>query len=133
MHSLQKTIITYRSISWALVTALLFVLLLPAHYHLHHLDSADPATHAHAIVLHVITDELAHTHHDEGTSIFAATPDGIIKKDSPVFSSYPLLAFLLVILAVAHYRASTWSEHNDPGRKRHYPFFSPPLRAPPQH
>ncbi|NNL06336.1 MAG: hypothetical protein HKO86_01330 [Gammaproteobacteria bacterium] len=110
---------------------MLSVLLLPAHYHLHHLDSIDSAAHAHAIDLHVITDEQALTHHDEGTSIFSATPDGIVKKVSPVVLPGLLLVFSLLILSVCHYRIRCWSVRDDPNPDRWYPFFTPLLRAPP--
>jgi hypothetical protein len=116
-----------------LIAALVSVLLLPAHYHVHHLDSIDSSDHAHAIDLHVITDNKALTHHDEGTSIFSATPDGIVKKVSPLFLPGLLLVFSLVILTVCHDRIRYGSVKDDPNPDRLHPFFTPPLRAPPVH
>jgi len=133
MHSWWKKKTISRSISWVLVAALLSMLLLPAHYHLHHLDSADSAGHAHAIDLHLLSDPQSLSHHDEGTSIFAASPDVIVKKDSQEYSPYLLPLVLLSILVIALYRVSTRSTRDDPGPKQYYPFFSPPLRAPPQY
>ena len=131
MCFLNSRITTYRSISWALIAALLSVLLFPAHYHLHHIDSIDTDAHAHAIDLHVITDKQALTHHDEGTSIFEAAPDGIVKKVSPVFLPGLLAIFLLVILAIRQVQIRRGSVKDNPDPDRLYPFFSPPLRAPP--
>ena len=131
MCFLNDRINTYRSISWALIAALLSVLLLPAHYHLHHIDSIDTGAHAHAIDLHVITDRQALSHHDEGTSIFEAAPDGIVKKVSPVFLPGLLAVFILVILAIRHVQIHRRSVQDDPNPDRLHPFFIPPLRAPP--
>ena len=131
MCFLNNRIITDRSISWVLIAALFSVLLLPAHYHLHHIDSIDPDAHAHAIDLHVITDKQALTHHDEGTSIFEAAPDGIVKKVSPVFLPGLLLVFSLVILTVCHVRIRCRPVKDDPNPDRLHPFYTPPLRAPP--
>jgi hypothetical protein len=114
-----------------LISALISVFLLPAHYHVHHLDSIDSAAHAHAIDLHVITDKQALTHHDEGTSIFEAAPDGIVKKVSPVFLPGLLVLFSLVILAICHVRIRHRSVNDDPNPDRWHPFYTPPLRAPP--
>jgi hypothetical protein len=131
MQSLRKRITIYRSISWALIASLYCVVLLPAHYHLHHLNSVASANHAHVIDLHVIADKQALTHHDEGTSIFAATPYGIVKNDGPVLFLMPVLASLLLILAVGQCRVSYRSVREEPDPYRHDAFFSPPLRAPP--
>ena len=79
-----KLVIRYKSISWLLIAAILLVAFLPAHYHLHHLyndDAFSSATrHAHAIDLHVLTEKTGQSHHDDETTIIAASPDGIVKK-----------------------------------------------------
>lgn len=131
MHSIWETFINCRSISWGLIAALSLALILPAHYHLHHLQVAGSADHGHSVDLHLITDNAALSHHEEGTSIFAATPDVIVKQDNPEFSPYLLLTLLLVILAVNFCQTRIRPGNRDPGRIQHYPFFSPPLRAPP--
>ena len=131
MYLLNKRITTYRSIGWVLIAALLSVLLFPAHYHLHHIDSTDSSVHAHAVDLHVITGKQALSHHDEGTSIFEAAPDGIVKKVSPVFLPGLLVVFSLVMLAVCHDRIRYRPVKDDPNPDRLHPFFVPPLRAPP--
>lgn len=133
MNSPWKTIIYCRSISWLLVTAILFTALLPAHYHLHHLYSTDSTNHGHAIDLHLITDNVDQSHHDEDTSIFAATPDVITKKDNSEITSFVLLAILLVLLPVLNKRIRIRPGYFDLTLKQHYPYFSPPLRAPPAH
>jgi hypothetical protein len=113
------------------MASLFAVLLLPAHYHLHHFNGIDSTAHAHVVDLHIITDNQALTHHDEGTSIFKATPDGIVKKENPAFMPYLLLVFSLLILSISLYRDSSWSDQDNSETSRYYPFFSPPLRAPP--
>ena len=127
-----KLLINRKSISWQLVAVLLFVTLLPAHYHLHHIDSKELAAHTHTIDLHLITDVVGQSHHDEDTSIFAATPDVIAKKGKPDLSVYiPLAILLILILAHNNQQVRLRSEQTDSARKQHHTYFSPPLRAPP--
>lgn len=130
MRALLKLLIKRKSISWQLIVVLLFVTLLPAHYHLHH-HSVELVAHTHSIDLHLISDNAGQSHHDEHTSIFAATPDVIAKKGNPELSIYIPLAILLVLLLAHHNQARYSYEQRDPDRKQHYPYFSPPLRAPP--
>ncbi len=129
----RNKVIYCRSISWLLVAAVLLTTLLPVHYHLHHLYSADSSTHEHAIDLHLITDNVDQSHHDEDTSIFAATPDVIAKKAYSETTSLILLAILLVLLPVLNNSIRIRPGYFDLTLKQHYPFFSPPLRAPPAH
>lgn len=131
MRALWKLLIKRKSISWQLIAVLLFVTLIPAHYHLHHHDRAELAAHTHSIDLHLISDDAGQSHHDEDTSIFAATPDVIAKKGIPELSIYVPLAILLVLLLAHHNQARYSYEQKDPDRKQHNPYFSPPLRAPP--
>jgi hypothetical protein len=131
MRPLWLTIINYRSISWILVAALLAAVLLPAHYHLHHLHYPDTAGHTHVVDLHFITDNSGHAHHHENTSIISATPDAIVKTDKLVFSLFIPLAIVLVLILTCSHRV--WSRY-EPGEItlfRQYAYFSPPLRAPP--
>ena len=131
MRTSWKLLIQRESISWQLIAVLLFVTLLPAHYHLHHHDSAEPAAHAHSIDLHLISDNMGQSHHDEDTSIFAATPDVIAKKGKPDLSVYIPLAILLILILANNNQVRLRPEQTDSARKQHHPYFSPPLRAPP--
>jgi hypothetical protein len=131
MRALWKQLIHRKSISWQLIAVLLLVTLLPAHYHLHHHDSAESSTHVHSIDLHLISDDAGQSHHDEDTSIFAATPDVIAKKDRPDFSVYIPLAILLVLILAHNNQNSIRPDQSDQRLEPHYPYFSPPLRAPP--
>jgi hypothetical protein len=131
MRASWKLLIQRKSISWQLIAVLLFVTLLPAHYHLHHHDSAETAAHAHSIDLHLISDDAGQSHHDEDTSIFAATPDVIAKKDKPGFSVYIPLAILLVLILVHNHQSRIRHDQSDQCLEPHYSYFSPPLRAPP--
>ena len=131
MRAYWKLLIQRESISWQLIAVLLFVTLLPAHYHLHHHDSAEPAAHTHSIDLHLISDNMGQSHHDEDTSIFAATPDVIAKKGKPELSVYIPLAILLVLLMAGNNPTRLRPEQTDSARTQHHPYFSPPLRAPP--
>ena len=126
-----KLLIKRKSISWQLVAVLLFVTLLPAHYHLHHIESTELAAHTHTIDLHLIADEVGQSHHDEDTSIFAATPDVIAKKGKPDLSVYIPLAILLILILAHNNQVRLRSEQTDSARKQHHIYFSPPLRAPP--
>jgi len=131
MRPLWLTVINYRSISWILVAALLLTVLLPAHYHLHHLHSIDTAGYAHVVDLHLIADNSGHAHHHENTSIISATPDAIVKTDKSVFSFFtPLAAVLVLILARVLSRLDDY-EPGDIILVRHDAYFSPLLRAPP--
>ncbi len=131
MCLLWKLLIKRKSISWQLVAVLLFVTLLPAHYHLHHIDSTELAAHTHTIDLHLIADGVGQSHHDEDTSIFAATPDVIAKKGKPEFPVYIPLAILLVLLVAGSNPTRLRQDQTDSARIQHHPYFSPLLRAPP--
>jgi hypothetical protein len=131
MRASWKLLIQRKSINWQLIAVLLFVTLLPAHYHLHHHDSAEPAAHAHSIDLHLISDDAGQSHHDADTSIFAATPDVIAKKDKPDLSFYIPLAILLVLILAQNHQNRIRPDQSNQCLKPHYPYFSPPLRAPP--
>jgi len=131
MRASWKPLIQRKSISWQLIAVLLFVTLLPAHYHLHHHDSAELAAHTHSIDLHLISDNMGQSHHDQDTSIFAATPDVIAKKDKPDFSVYIPLAILLVLILVHNNINRIRPDQSNQCLVPYYPYFSPPLRAPP--
>jgi hypothetical protein len=131
MLAFYKLLTHRKSISWHLIAVLLFVTLLPAHYHLHHHESAELATHAHSIDLHLISDDKGQSHHDEDTSIFAATPDVIAKKDKPDFSVYIPLAILLVLILARNNQNRIRPDQSNQRPEPHYPYFSPLLRAPP--
>ncbi len=121
-----------RSISLLLIAALLLSTVIPAHYHLHHIHSNDPASHEHIIDLHLVTDTIGQSHHDEDTSVFAATPDVIVKKGHYDAAPFLLMAITLVLLTVFNrIAARSACSHTRPWRQAAY--FSPPLRAPPRH
>jgi hypothetical protein len=131
MRSFGQTITSYKSISWILITAVLMTVILPAHYHLHHLDSLDAAGHAHSIDLHLLADDRGHSHHHDEASIISATPDAMVKKDKSVFSVFiPLVIFLVLLLTRGH-RISSMHGPGDTPLVRLNDYFSPSLRAPP--
>ena len=131
MRSLWKTLSSRRSVAKLLIVAVFLTTLMPAHYHLHHIHSAESTAHEHAIDLHVIADTVEQSHHDENTSVFAATPDVIVKKSSIDIHPYMLLTILLVLLAIFD-RVRIHFRRSDSNPVHHYPFLTPPLRAPPQ-
>ena len=131
MLAFYKLLTHRKSISLQLTAVLLFVTLLPAHYHLHHHESVGRAAHAHSIDLHLISDDRGQSHHDEDTSIFSATPDAIAKQGKPDFPIDIPLAILLVLILAHNNRNRIRPDQNDQCLKPHYPYFSPPLRAPP--
>ncbi len=132
MSAFWKALTHGSSINQLMITVIFLTTLMPAHYHLHHLDSTDATVHEHAFDLHFITASVDQSHHDEDTSIFAATPDVIVKKGSFDIYPYLLLTIILVLLTVFH-RAIIRPDNKNIILKRHCPYFSPPLRAPPRH
>ena len=129
-------LLSYKSISWLLIAAILLVAFLPAHYHLHHLYTDDAfssaARHAHVIDLHVLTEKTGQSHHDDAT-IIAASPDGIVKKSNPEFSPFILLVIVLLSLPVLSKLKNIQLNYRSTDLKLPYPHFTPLLRAPPLH
>ncbi len=133
MNIRHKQIINYKSIGWLLVAAILLNILLPAHYHLHHVFSGNSVTHDHIIDLHLITEKTGQSHHDEDTTIVTAAPDGIVKKSNPAFFPFNLLTILLVLLPLINYQTRLRLNYGNIDLKQIYYHLSPPLRAPPLH
>ena len=126
-----------KAISWLLITTILLVAFLPAHYHLHHLYddhnfSSAGAVHEHIIDLHVITELSGNSHHDNVASI-AASPDGMMKKINPDYFPFILLAMVLLLLAVFNKQINIQLSSRSTKLKHRYPHFAPLLRAPPLH
>jgi len=137
MNAGRNIVITRKSISWLLITTILLVAFLPAHYHLHHLYNDDDFSsagtkHAHIIDLHVITELTGHSHHDEAASI-AASPDGMMKKSNPDFALFILLAMVLLLLPVFNRQINIQLNSRKAKFKQRYHHFAPLLRAPPLH
>jgi hypothetical protein len=138
MSANGKITITYKSICWLLITTILLVAFLPAHYHLHHLDNDDmfsstTAVHAHVIDLHILTEQSGQSHHDDEATIIAASPDGIVKKSNPDFFPFILLAMVLLLVSALYKSINIQLNYKSTGLKQSYPHFSPLLRAPPLH
>ena len=138
MSASCKLVITYKSISWFLIASILLLAFLPAHYHLHHLYndetlSSATKTHAHVIDLHVLTEKTGQSHHHDEATIIAASPDGIVKKNSPDFSPFILLAIVLLLLPALSKRINIPLNYRSTNLKPRYPHFTPLLRAPPLH
>jgi len=142
MRTSHKPHIQHRPISWLLITAILLIALMPAHYHLHHLHNADSLGHQHIIDLHLSTaaDDASHSghgsHHDGSghdmdTMSFAASPDSILKKNHSPLSPFILLTVVLVLFPVLNQGFSHWLDHRKINLKQPYPHFTPLLRAPP--
>ena len=120
-----------------MITTVLLVAFLPAHYHLHHLDNDDDfssagAGHEHVIDLHVLAELSGHSHHDEVASI-AASPDGMLKKSNPDFPPFILLAMVLLLLPVFNRQINIQLNSRSTKLKQRYLYFAPLLRAPPLH
>ncbi len=128
---------TFKSISWLVIAAILLVVFLPSHYHLHHNhDAAGSATashiqaHAHVIDFHVLTEPAGQSHHDDATSI-AASPDGIVKKTSQDLFLFILLVMVFLLLAALSKKNNSRLNYTGAGIKQRYSHFTPQLRAPP--
>ena len=138
MNTDCKLLISHKPVSWFLIATILLVTLLPAHYHLHHLYndetlSSAATTHKHAIDLHVLTEETGQSHHNDEVTIFAASPDGILKKSTPDFSPFILLVIVLLLQPVLSKQKSLQLNYRSTNLKQRYPHFTPLLRAPPLH
>jgi len=133
MNAWRKLIIKYKSTSWLLVAAVLALTLLPAHYHVHHQSSDVTSAHTHTVDLHTLSNTSSSAHHDGSEVNFAATPDGVIKKQDSIFDLSLVLTVFLVSLALLHNRTQVRPFNWYIPLKRTYLYFSPPLRAPPLH
>ncbi len=138
MSADSKLVITRKSISWLLIAAILLLVFLPTHYHLHHLYndetfSSATTTHAHVIDLHVLTEKTGQSHHHDEATIIAASPDGMMKKSNPGFSPFILLAMVLLLLPVFNRQINIQLISRSTKLKQRYPHFAPLLRAPPLH
>ncbi len=136
MNTDCKLLISHKPVSWFLIATILLVTLLPAHYHLHHLYndetlSSAATTHKHVIDLHVLTEKTGQLHHDDEVTIFAASPDGIMKKSGPDYSPFILLAIVLLLLPALITRKSLLLSYKSTNLKQPLPHFTPLLRAPP--
>lgn len=115
-----------------MIAVILLTTLMPAHYHLHHVHNTSDTVNHHAIDLHFVTADTDQSHHDEYTSIFAATPDVIVKKGGS--DMHLLLLLTLILLSLPMFkRIGIGPCHYIAGFKQHHPYLSPPLRAPPVH
>jgi len=122
----------YKSISWLLAAAILLLTVLPAHLHLHHVDTAANQSHEYVIDWHFIADDIATDHH-ENVTLLPAAPDGLIKK----LGDHPLLATVLILLIVFVLPTAIRTLQLRLSNHHHVPasFYTiaPPLRAPPLH
>ena len=131
MRPVWLTMVHYRPISWVLVTALSLAVVMPSHYHLHHLNDNGAAEHDHALDFHIIADGNGHVHHDSDTSIIAATPDVIVNTEKSLLASIlPLGLVLLLLLSVA-VAVRLRHRHRNVRLVRRFHYYHPPLRAPP--
>ena len=133
----RNLVIANKAISWLLITTILLVVFLPAHYHLHHnYDDHDfssaGAVHEHIIDLHLISELSGNSHHDDVASI-AASPDGVMKKVNPEYFPFILLAMVLLLLHVFSKQINIQLSSRSTKLKRRCPHFAPLLRAPPLH
>jgi hypothetical protein len=126
----MRKLVNYKSVNWLLIAAILSATFLPAHYHLHHLDSKDATTHDHVIDLHLLTDAAEQSHHDADTTSFTAVPDEGVKSSS-TFTPFILAALLLTVLPIIVISINVRPDFRNNNPKRTYPHFAPLLRAPP--
>lgn len=133
MDAWRKLTKRYESISWMLIAAILLVTLVPVHYHLHHLFSADASKHAHVVDIHLLADATDSDHHDNDDHSFSATPDGVLKTKNSVLPPFFLIAVLLVFLPILANTTRFQPYYPDSGLKRNYRYLFSLLRAPPLH
>lgn len=138
MNAVYKRVYKNKSLSWLLIATILLVTLQPAHYHLHHLyhdktlaSMAAIHEHSHAIDLHILTKNTGHAHHDGSTTIFAASPDGIMKKNNADFTPFILLMIVLLLMPVLKIQVKVQHYFKKTKPQYSHPHFTPLLRAPP--
>ncbi len=129
MHIWRKIISGHKTVSWLLLVALLGLMTLPTHMHLHHNEQSSSISHDHAIDLHVIYEQIDQGHHDEAAVIDTIT-DFLIKH----LNDSPLVAFILVLFVLTAIAVRLIIRHrlvNHIHFRYFYYQFAPPLRAPP--
>ena len=118
------------------MAAILLVTLLPAHYHLHHLAGDTSAAHAHATDLHLSTDKLAQSHHQNDTTIINPAPNGLLSKwdgeiNKPDIASLVFLVSFLTLFSFLNVKRNSRPYQVTTFYKQIFYRLSPPLRAPP--
>ena len=119
-----------RMISWLMVVALIAVVLLPTHVHLHHeTDSYSITSHEHKVDLHVFSSQIDQAHHEDATVIDTVS-DMLIKQ----FDDNPLAPFILfaILMILTFTRLVTrFRIFNHLNFSQFFYHINPPLRAPP--
>lgn len=126
-----RKITEYKIICWLLITAVLLVTLLPAHYHLHHLIHSGSASHEHSTDLHFVMNKADQSHHEDNAHSYAAVPDGITKKAASAFIIFTFLIISLALISFLNFRINRRPNYGTPGLRKTCYYFYPPLRAPP--
>jgi hypothetical protein len=120
-----------KAISWLLIAAILGIVILPTHMHLHHTDEASSISHKHTVDLHVIYEQLDQGHHDE-VAVIDSISDFRIKQ----LNDNPLSLFIFIIITLTLAFVSFTIRHrlqNNIHPREYFYKLSPPLRAPPIH
>ena len=128
----RKQAINHKStISWLLVTAILFIALMPAHFHSHHQTNNNLVAHDHFIDLHLINSETVQSHDEKNAVTFSLA--SLDKQNHPIFSPLALFSIFFVLLPLIKSRNQVRLDISRFALKHLFYFLSPPLRAPPQH
>lgn len=133
MEILRKLTKQYKSLTWLMIFTILAATLLPVHFHKHHVQIEDLSHHEHAFDMHFTHEKSDLSHHDENLQTLTASPDGLIKKVTTLFTTMIMLALLLALLPIVTSRHLLHTGFDIVSLKRNYLRFSPPLRAPPSH
>ena len=134
MSKWRTTVKQARFISGFLIVALVFLTILPSHFHLHHVEADshhDSHDHGHMVDVHLINASLDASH-PQDAQLLKTSPDGIINKLD--IKSSPFLFFVLLIgLVVLTLNNSGFNPNRQHLiRRRLYYHYYPPLRGPPQ-
>ena len=132
-----------KAVSVMLVIALVFLTILPAHFHLHFVEltgvvgaASDSAAHSHEHVvdLHVYnsSENSAHpfSHHDDA-QIIKTSPDGRLKNLDFEFSPFLIFVSLLAFAVLAVSASSPRPARQISANFQNNYHRSPPLRGPP--
>ena len=134
MLSLRKHIFNSKSVSWAVLVAIVMLSIFPMHMHLHddvYSESSVTVPHSdkHTSSIHAITDTTGHDGHEDAATM-SATPDTLVKKVN-LNHLYPAVLVVFFVFLSLALLPQKFRPHPRLYIRKFYIGISPPLRAPP--
>jgi len=135
MLSLRKHIFNSKSVSWAVLVAIVMLSIFPMHMHLHDdevLSASNvsvPHSDKHISSIHAVSDTTGHEGH-EHVATMSATPDTLVKKVN-LNTLYPAVLVVFFVFLSLALLPQKFRPHPRLHIRKFYIGISPPLRAPP--